>query len=138
MKLLFCLAAAFILLTSATAQSSPGVHILSNQDLVVTSSHLAAAPGGGTYVSGISQPTWGVSAPAQPHIHIIVYDRNGRILLEKIDTLNRTDLAANHYSPRPRAIYTVYLPVDEALIGGITISPHTGHHHLETKNLKAS
>ncbi len=139
MKIFLSLAtAAFVLLASAPAQASGKVDIRSGGDLVVTDTHLSAAPGGGTYVSGVSRSALGVSAPNQPHVHITVYDRKGGILLEKIDTLNRDDLATSHYHSHPRATYTVYLPVDVSEIGGITISPHTGHHHTTAKNLTVS
>ncbi len=98
------------------------------------SSHLQAAPGGGTYVSGISQPALGISAPLQPHLHIIVYGRKGDILAEETDTLNRSALTVNHYFPASPAPYTIYLPVDESRIGKIIISSHSGHHHPEAKN----
>lgn len=138
MKALFSLASIFLLATSAAIQASPTVEVRSGSGVIVTSSHLQAAPGGGIYVSGISQPALGISAPAQPHILIIVYGRKGDILVEETDTLNRSALTVNHYSPHPRAPYTVYLPVDASRISEITISAHSRHHHPEAKNLKVS
>lgn len=138
MKAIFSLASIFLLATSAAIQASPTVEVRSGSGVIVTSSHLQAAPGGGIYVSGISQPALGISAPIQPHLHIIVYDRKGNLLAEETDTLNRSALTVNHYSPRPRAPYTVYLPVDASRIGKVTIFAHSGHRHTEAKNLKVS
>lgn len=136
MKILFSLASIFLL--AASAQASPAVKTGFGSDVVVTSAHLGTAPGGGTYVSGISEPALGISAPAHPHLHITAYDRKGDILVEKIEVLNRSDLTVNHYFPRPRATYTAYLPVDASQISRITITPHSGHRHAEAKNLKIS
>lgn len=133
MKTVFSLASAFLLAVPTAMQAGPVLDVHSGSDVVVASSHTRAAPDGGTYISGISRPALGVSAPAQPHIHIIAYDRNGDILLEKIDILNRSDFITSHYAPSPRAAYTAYLPVEASKIGKVTIIPHSGHHHGKAK-----
>lgn len=138
MKAIFSLAFSLLLAASSFLQAAPATEIRSDSGLLISSANIAPAPGGGVYVSGLSRPSLGVSTPSLPHIHVAAYDRNGKPLAEKTASLNQSRLTVNHYTPRPRASYVVYLPAKASEIGTIIVTPHSGRRHTETKNLRVS
>ena len=138
MKRILSLASILILAAPSLTQAAPATEIRSDSGLLVSSANIVPARQGGTYVYGLSRSATGVSSPSSPHIHIVAYDRKGKPLAEETTSLNRSRLTVNHYSPRPRTTYAIYLPVKTAEIGAIIITPHSGHRHTGIKNLQTS
>ena len=51
-----------------------------------------------------------MSLRAAAHVRVTAYDANGKLLGEKVDNIDGDDLVRSHYSPNPRAPYTVFFP----------------------------
>lgn len=79
------------------------------------------AIGGGSYVTGMTEPWVGYVAARAVHAHVAAYDSNGKLLPEKTDRINHNDLVRWHLSPRPRAPYTVFFPWEPSQIAKVTI-----------------
>jgi hypothetical protein len=78
------------------------------------------AIGGGSYVTGTIEPSFGYVAPHTIHVHVAAYDANGKLLARKTDKINGNSLVRWHLRPRPRAPYTVFLPWEPSQIAKVT------------------
>ena len=85
------------------------------------------ALGGGSYVTGMTEPSFGYVAPRTAHVHVAAYDANGKLLAEKIDKINGNKLVRWHLRPRPRAPYTVFFPWGPSQITKVTVIEHSGY-----------
>jgi hypothetical protein len=66
--------------------------------------------GGGSYVTGVVEPSFGYAAPDAVNVHVAAYDARGKLLAEKVDTVDADELTRWHLDPNPRASYTVFFP----------------------------
>ena len=85
------------------------------------------ALGGGSYVTGMTESSFGYVAPRAVHVHVAAYDANGKLLGEKIDKINGNNLVRWHLRPRPRAPYTVFFPWEPSQIAKATVIEHSGY-----------
>jgi hypothetical protein len=81
---------------------------------------------GGSYVTGMTEPSFGYVAPRAAHVHVAAYDANGKLRAEKIDKINGNNLVRWHLRPRPRAPYTVFFPWEPSQIAKVTVIEHSG------------
>ena len=79
------------------------------------------ALGGGSYVTGMIEPSFGYVAPRAEHVRIAVYDANGKLMAEKVDKINANGLVISHLHPNPRAPYAVFFPWAPPQIAKITV-----------------
>jgi len=112
------------------ASASPAISAVSENAMRISSAHVVKAPwGGGSYVTGLAEPSFGYSVPRAAHVHISVYDVNGKLLGEKIDKLNSPRLVRSHLNPHPRTSYVAFFPWEPSQIAKVTIVEHSGHVH---------
>ena len=76
---------------------------------------------GGSYVTGMIEPLFGYVAPRAAEVRIAAYDASGKLLGEKADEIDANDLVTSHLSPRPRALYAVFLPWGPSQIAKVTV-----------------
>jgi hypothetical protein len=126
MKILFLAVGAAVLLSASrnTASGSTVISFSSENALRISSARLVNALGGGSYVTGIMEPSFGYAAPRGAHVHVASYDKNGKLLAEKIDKINVNNLVRWHLRPRPRSPYTVFFPFELSQIARVTIVEH--------------
>jgi hypothetical protein len=124
------LAAGFVALLFASgsiASTNPVISSSSENFVRISSARIVKALGGGSYVTGMAEPLFGYVAPRAVHVHVAVYDANGKLLGEKIDKINGNNLVRWHLRPRPRAPYTVFLPWEPSQIAKATVIEHSGY-----------
>jgi hypothetical protein len=86
----------------------------------VSSARVVRAIGGGSYVTGVTEPQFGYVPIRALHAHVAAYDYNGKLLAEKSAKINHNELVRWHLRSRPRAPYTVFLPYDVSEIAKVT------------------
>jgi hypothetical protein len=89
---------------------SPVVSSSSENSVRVSSAKIERALGGGSYVTGMTQPSFGYVAQHAVHLQVSAYDANGKLLAERIDNINGNNLVRWHLRPSPRAPFTVFFP----------------------------
>ncbi|CAN5750431.1 hypothetical protein BH09VER1_BH09VER1_12040 [soil metagenome] len=123
------IAAASLPSASFSAFANPTISSSSEKAMQIDSARVVKAPGGGSYVTGTVEPSFGYTAPRAAHVHVAAYDANGKLLGEKVDKLNGNNLVRWHLRPRPRASYVVFFPWEPSQIAKVTIVEHSGHTH---------
>ena len=73
----------------------------------MSDSSVVRALGGGSYVTGMIEPSFGYAAPGAVHVHVAAYDANGKLLAEKVDSIDGDNLVTSHLRPSP-----VFFPWD--------------------------
>lgn len=126
---LFAVGVAASLFASGLAFANPAISVSSEQSVRIDSARVVRAPGGGSYVTGMVEPSFGYSAPRAAHVHVAVYGANGKLLAEKVDKINSNNLVRWHLRPNPRASYTAFFPWEPSQIAKVTIVEHSGHTH---------
>jgi hypothetical protein len=124
------LAAGFVALLFASgsiASTNPVISSSSENSVRISSARIVKALGGGSYVTGMAEPSFGYVAPRAVHVHVAAYDANGKLLGEKIDKINGNNLVRWHLRPRPRAPYTVFFPWEPSQIAKATVIEHSGY-----------
>jgi hypothetical protein len=121
--------AALLFASSSIASTGPVISSSSEISVRISSASVVRALGGGSYVTGMTEPSFGYIAPRAPHVHIAAYDANGKLLAETIDKINSNNMVKWHLRPRPRAPYTVFFPWEPSQIAKVTIIEHGGHEH---------
>jgi hypothetical protein len=101
----------------------------SENSVRISSARVVRAIGGGSYVTGMTELSFGYVAPLAPHVHVAAYDANGKLLGEKIDKINRNNLVRWHLRPRHRAPFTVFFPWQPTQIAKVTVIEHSGDTH---------
>jgi hypothetical protein len=114
-------AAVLLFASSSIASTNPVISSSSENSVRISSARIVRALGGGSYVTGMTEPSFGYAAPRAAHMHVAAYDANGKLLAEKIDKINGNNLVRWHLRPRPRAPYTVYFPWEPFQIAKVTI-----------------
>ena len=87
----------------------------------VSDSSVVRALGGGSYVTGMIEPSFGYAAPGAVNVHVAAYDANGKLLAEKVDSINGNNLVRSHLRPSPRAHYTVFFPWESSQIAKVAV-----------------
>ena len=121
--------AAWFLASGSIASTDPVASSSSENSVRISSAKIERALGGGSYVTGMTQPSFGYVAPHVVHVHVAAYDTNGKLLAEKIDKINGNNLVRWHLRTRPRAPFTVFFPWEPFQIAKVTVIEHSGHTH---------
>jgi hypothetical protein len=121
--------AALLFASSSIASSNPVISSSSENSVRISSARVVRALGGGSYVTGMTEPSFGYVAPRAVYAHVAAYDANGKLLAEKIDKINVNKLVRWHLRPSPRAPYTVFFPWEPCQIAKVTVIEHSGRRH---------
>ena len=113
--------AALLFVSSSIAFSQTFVSSSRESSTRIGRAKVVKAIGGGSYVTGLTEPRFGYVPGRAVHAHVVAYDSNGKLLAEKTDKINHNDLVRWHLRPRPRAPYTVYFPWEPFQIAKVTI-----------------
>ena len=119
--------AALLFASSSIASSNPVISSSSENSVQISSARVVRALGGGSYVTGTIEPSFGYNGPRAMHVNVAAYDANGKLLAEKVDNINGSNLVRWHLRPRPRAHYTVFFPWEPSQIARVTVIEHSGH-----------
>jgi hypothetical protein len=120
--------AAVLLFASSGIASTNTVISTSSEDSVrIGSARVVRALGGGSYVTGMMEPSFGYAAPRAVHVHVAAYDANRNLVAEKIGKINGNNLVRWHLRPRPRASYIVFFPLEPSQIAKVTVAEHSAH-----------
>jgi len=122
-------AAALLFASGHVASANLAISSSSENSVRISSARVVRALGGGSYVTGMTEPSFGYVAPRSVHVHVAAYDANGKLLAEKIDKINGNNLVRWHLRPRPRAPYTVFFPWEPSQIAKVTVIEHSGYTH---------
>ena len=131
-KKILSLAAGFVALLVASgsiASTNPVISTSSENSVRISNARIMRALGGGSYVTGMTQPSFGYVAPRAAHVHVAAYDANGKLLAEKIGNINGNNLLRWHLRPSPRAPFTVFFPWERSQIAKVTVVERSGHTH---------
>ena len=114
--------AALLFASSSIASANPVIISSSSENSVrISDARVVRALGGGSYVTGMIEPSFGYATPGAAQVHVAAYDANGKLLAEKVDNINGNDLVGWHLRPNPRAPYTVFFPWDRSQIAKVTV-----------------
>jgi hypothetical protein len=113
--------AALLFASSSIASANPVVSSSSENSAQISDAKVVRALGGGSYVTGMIEPSFGYVAPDAAQVHVAAYDANGKLLGEKVDNIDGDDLVRSHYSPNPHAPYTVFFPWAPSQIAKVTV-----------------
>jgi hypothetical protein len=111
---------ALLFVSSSIACSKTFISSSSESSARIGRARVVKAIGGGSYVTGTTEPRFGYVPAGAVHAHVAAYDSNGKLLAEKTDKINHNDLVRWHLSPRPRAPYTVFFPWEPSQIAKVT------------------
>jgi hypothetical protein len=121
--------AALLFASSSIASPDPVISFSSENSVRISSASVVRALGGGSYVTGMTEPSFGYIAPRAAHVHIAAYDANGKLPADKIGNINGNNLVRWHLRPSPRSPFTVFFPWEPSRIAKVTIIEHSGHEH---------
>ena len=129
-KILLLVAGLAAFLGSDVSASTDRVILSSSENAVhINSARVVRAIGGGSYVTGMVELSFGYSNPRSAHVHIAAYDMDLKLLAEKIDKISASKLERWHLRPTPRASYIAFFPWEPSQIARVTITEHSGHEH---------
>jgi hypothetical protein len=112
--------AALLFASSSIAFTKPVISSSSENSVRIKSARVVRALGGGSYVTGMIEPSFGYVAPRAELVRVAAYDANGKLLAEKVDNING-NLGRSHLRPSPRAPYTVFFPWEPSQIAKVTV-----------------
>jgi hypothetical protein len=121
-------AAVLLFASSSIASTNPVISSSSENSVRISSARVVRALGGGSYVTGMTEPSFGYVGPRAAHVHVAAYDANGKLLAEKVDNIDANDLVRWHLRPRPRAPFTVFFPWEPSQIAQVTVIEQSGTH----------
>jgi hypothetical protein len=119
--------AALLVASSSVASSNPVISSSSDDSVRISSTSVVRASGGGSYVTGMIEPSFGYGAPRAAHVSVEAYGPNGKLLAEKVGEINPDDLVISHLNPSPRAPYAVFFPYEPSQIAKVTVIEYSGH-----------
>ena len=96
---------------------------------ISSNTNVVRASGGGSYVTGMIEPSFGYAAPRAAQVSVAAYGASGKLLAEKLDEIDTDDLVISHLNPSPRAPYAVFLPWEPSRIAKIAVMEYSGHPH---------
>jgi hypothetical protein len=112
--------AASLFVSSGIADSKTFTSSSSGGFTRIGSARVVKAIGGGSYVTGTTEPWFGYVPARIVHAHVAAYDHNGKLLAEKTAKINHTHLVRWHLRSRPRASYAVFFPYEAPQIAKVT------------------
>jgi hypothetical protein len=121
--------AALLVASSSIASANPVISSWSEDSMRISSASVVRASGGGSYVTGVIEPSFGYGAPRAAQVSVAAYGASGKLLVEKVDEINSDDLVRSHFNPSPRAPYAVFLPWEPSQIAKVTVIEYSGHTH---------
>jgi hypothetical protein len=101
--------------------TQPVISSSSEDSVRISSASVVRASGGGSYVIGTIEPSFGYVAPRAAQVRVAAYDARGKLLAEKADEIDADDLVASHLTPDPRAPYAVFLPWEPSQIAKVSV-----------------
>ena len=119
--------AALLFASSSIASTNPVISSSSENSAQISSARVVRALGGGSYVTGTIERSFGYVGPRAMHVNVAAYDANGKLLAEKVDIINGSRLVIWHLGPRPRAHYAVFFPWEPSQIARVTVVERSGH-----------
>jgi hypothetical protein len=121
--------AALLVASSSIAFSNPVISSSSEDSVRISSTSLVRASGGGSYVTGMIEPSFGYGPPRAAQVSVAAYGASGKLLAEKVGEINSDDLVISHLDPSPRAPYAVFLPWEPSQIAKVSVIEYSGHTH---------
>jgi hypothetical protein len=121
--------AALLFASDSSASANPVISSSSENSVRISNARVVRALGGGSYLTGMTQPSFGYVAPRAAHVHVAVYGTSGKLLAERIGKINGNNLVRWHLRPRPRAPFTVFFPWEPFQIAKVTVIERSGHTH---------
>src|SRR4029077_6454556 len=119
--------AALLVASSSIASTNPVISSSSEDSVRISSTSVVRASGGGSYVTGMIEPSFGYAAPRAAQVIVAAYGASGKLLAEKVSEINPDDLVRSHLNPSPRAPYAVFLPYEPSQIAKVTVIEYSGH-----------
>jgi hypothetical protein len=119
--------AALLVVSSSIASANPVISSWSENSLRIDSAGVVRAIGGGSYVTGMIEPSFGYFVPRAAQVRVAAYGASGKLLAEKVDEINTNDLVISHFNPTPRAPDEVFLPWEPSRIAKVTVIEYSGH-----------
>jgi hypothetical protein len=101
--------------------TQPVISSSSEDSFRLNSASVVRAAGGGSYVVGTIEPSFGYDAPRGARIYVAAYDARGKLLAEKVDEIAANELVASHLTPTPRAPYAVFFPWEPSQIAKVSV-----------------
>jgi hypothetical protein len=121
--------AALLVASSSIAFSNPVISSSSEDSVTISNTSVVRASGGGSYVTGMIEPSFGYGPPRDAQVSVAAYGASGKLLAEKSDAINSDDLVISHVNPNPSAPYAVFLPLEPSQIAKVTVIEYSGHTH---------
>ena len=121
--------AALLFASGSRASADPVISSSSENSVRISNARIVRALGGGSYVTGMTQPSFGYIAPRAAHVHVAAYDASGKLLADKVANINGNNLVRWHLRPSPRAPFTVFFPWEPSQIAKVTVVERSGHTH---------
>ena len=107
---------------TSIASRNPIISTFSESSVRIRSARIVKAMGGGFYLTGRIEPSFGYVAPGSAHVRVAAYDTKGDLVAEKADRINRSRLIRWHLRPNRRAPYVVFFPFEPSQVGDVTVS----------------
>ena len=101
--------------------TQPVVSSSSEDSVRIRSASVVKAGGGGSYVIGTIEPSFGYGAPRVAQVRVAAYDARGKLLAQKVDEIDADDLIPSHLTPDPRAPFAVFLPWEPSQIAKVSV-----------------
>jgi hypothetical protein len=121
--------AALLVASTSISSADPVISASSEDSVTISSASVVRASGGGSYVTGMVEPSFGYAAPLGAQVSVAAYGESGKLLAEKVDAINSDDLVTSHFNPSPRAPYAVFLPLEPSQIAKVSVVEYSGHSH---------
>jgi hypothetical protein len=115
---------ALLLLGSSRASGNPVVSTFSENSVRIRSARVVRALGGGSFVTGMIEPSFGYVSTGSAHVHVAAYGKGKKLLAKRIDKIKGYELLRWHLRPKPRTSYTVFFPFEPSQIACVTIVEH--------------
>jgi hypothetical protein len=108
-----------LFVSSGIADSKTFTSSSSGGSTRIGSARVVNAIGGGSFVTGTTEPWFGYVPARIVHAHVAAYDHNGKLLSEKTAKINHSHLVRWHLRSRPRASYAVFFPYEASQIAKV-------------------
>jgi hypothetical protein len=125
--LLLSVAAGFLsAVANSIASGNPTISTFSENSIRFRSARIVSAIGGGFYLTGMVEPSFGYIAVGSARVSVAVYDIEGNLIAEKTDKINGYELLKWHLRPNPRASFVVFFPFEPSQIANVTVKAGLG------------
>ena len=116
---LLSVAAGFLsAVANSIASGNPTISTFSENSIRFRSARIVSAIGGGFYLTGMVEPSFGYIAVGSARVSVAVYDIEGNLIAEK--------LLKWHLRPNPRASFVVFFPFEPSQIANVTVKAGLG------------